>query len=514
MAKPGVRSRRTKRLLMAACLAGLALIIILADAGVSQKNDPDHPGNKVMGENGKGSGSYDCVVHHRAEMRDAFILVPLLPRQLKLGEEALGHVQVINPWKHHVAGMSLNVSMTARSEDGRTLVIVPGASGAGVSGPQDAQLNFEATFTYKVPPLGGGTADELRIPFTTKPGAEIIAAQVFLQFADTMPTGRGGVEVKLRAANEIGKELLPTDGRAPTKSIVRNDSVVRNNQNWELTFRWDINPHTHGDQVNIRARVNVIYSGAGGHKQTYNVPLPNAESVIDPGRSELLTIPLLGLQEGVQEVEIAVRGMTYYRKGHGDGTPDYDNYTRYWRVPVQVGASFIPAEGSLVDDRVPGSDVRLVIAEVSGFSAALLLGPSLLMGGAFGKSSRRIVNAVFGGAKRRVMYHSMLSLGITVTALVHVALFFLETLYSLKMGMVYGGLGTLSLLILGLTGYYQVPFIQRRGYRAWRYTHLTVGVLVLVFVAVHALVDGPDFKELEATLPGWLDLSRLNLSNK
>jgi hypothetical protein len=513
VSRPPFAFKKTHRILISSTVIGLALLIIFTSPGITQSNDPDHPGNKIMGEFGRGSATRDCVVHHRGEgMRDAFILVPLLPKQLKIGEEAQGYVQVINPWKQNVAGMSMNVSMVGNAEGQPPMVVVPGASAGTVSGPQNEELNFERSFVYRAPPLGEGSGGTLRINFTTKAGAEVIAAQVFLDFADTLPNGNGGVDVKLRAEQELGKDLEPKDGRAPVKSIVRNDSVVRNNQKWALTFNWDIHPHQHGDTVNIRAKINVIYAGAGGDKQTFNIKGIDPTIDLAPGKSTVLSFPLLGLAEGTQHVEIAVRGMTYFADRHDDrSTPDFDNYTRYWTVPVAVGTTFMPAEGQVVEDKAPEDDARFVVAEVSGFSAGLLLVPSLFLGGTFGKGSRKFFNTILGGAKRRVMYHSLLSLGITLTAVVHIILFFLEVRYSLKMGMVWGGLGALSLLVLGLTGYYQVPFIQRHGYKGWRYTHLTVGVLVVMFVAIHAIMDGPDFiflKEGQA----WLD--SLNMTNK
>ncbi len=59
------------------------------------------------------------------------------------------------------------------------------------------------------------------------------------------------------------------------------------------------------------------------------------------------------------------------------------------------------------------------------------------------------------------------------------------------------------LLVLGLTGYYQVPLIQRHGYEWWRTLHLVFGVLVVLFVAMHAVADGPDFVSVKDRLPEW-----------
>jgi hypothetical protein len=66
--------------------------------------------------------------------------------------------------------------------------------------------------------------------------------------------------------------------------------------------------------------------------------------------------------------------------------------------------------------------------------------------------------------------------------------------------------------VLGLTGYYQIPLIQRHGYKWWRYTHLVFGVLVIVFAAWHAVLDGPDFNFIRQELPQWL--RDINLADK
>jgi hypothetical protein len=165
VSRPPFAFKKTHRILISSTVIGLALLIIFTSPGITQSNDPDHPGNKIMGEFGRGSATRDCVVHHRGEgMRDAFILVPLLPKQLKIGEEAQGYVQVINPWKQNVAGMSMNVSMVGNAEGQPPMVVVPGASAGTVSGPQNEELNFERSFVYRAPPLGEGSGGGHRRP--------------------------------------------------------------------------------------------------------------------------------------------------------------------------------------------------------------------------------------------------------------------------------------------------------------------------------------------------------------
>jgi predicted ferric reductase len=88
----------------------------------------------------------------------------------------------------------------------------------------------------------------------------------------------------------------------------------------------------------------------------------------------------------------------------------------------------------------------------------------------------------------------------------------LEIRYTILMGILWGGLGALSLLVLGLTGYYQVPLIQRHGYKWWRYTHLVFGLLVVIFVAYHSVADGPDFFFIKEQIPKWIN--NINLAQK
>jgi hypothetical protein len=53
------------------------------------------------------------------------------------------------------------------------------------------------------------------------------------------------------------------------------------------------------------------------------------------------------------------------------------------------------------------------------------------------------------------------------------------------------------------------PFGARGGHGWWRGLHLAMGIGVLVFTAVHALLEGSHFTELKEQAPGWL--ARMNL---
>jgi hypothetical protein len=332
------------------------------------------------------------------------------------------------------------------------------------------------------------------------------------------PTGgttRSSIEARmLWPGASIGQDYEPSDTRATFRNLtmVGEQLVQGGAGQWRVQLEWDST--VPGSSIDYEVHVVVGYGAGGGEATTvYDVPGIDGSLVIDPGTSEVFEVPIVGLSRGTTTITFEVRAYTEYRLRHQDGvTEDYDNYTRYATHEVVIGDTFIPSSAGLVEVQAAGEDFRLVAGEVTGFATAILLFPSLLLGGTFGKGSRKLFNTMLGGAKRRVMYHSLISLGITLAAVVHIVMFMLEIRYTIMMGLLWGGLASLALLVLGLTGYYQIPLIQRHGYKWWRYTHLVFGVLVIVFAAWHSVIDGPDFNFIRQQLPQWL--TDINLANK
>lgn len=144
------------------------------------------------------------------------------------------------------------------------------------------------------------------------------------------------------------------------------------------------------------------------------------------------------------------------------------------------------------------------VAEAIGYATAFLFASSTAAGGMFGKASRRGLNALFGTAKRRVAFHNFLSYGLILAAAIHTALFLAEAAYAWTAGLLWGGLASVALLGLGVTGAFQVPIIRRWSFGAWRGWHYGLALAALAFTAAHMLLDGAHFAGLQRFL-GWRD---------
>ncbi|MEA3165581.1 MAG: hypothetical protein QOJ26_447 [Thermoplasmata archaeon] len=211
-----------------------------------------------------------------------------------------------------------------------------------------------------------------------------------------------------------------------------------------------------------------------------------------------------------ETVALGLNGTMYYE--HDDSsTDDWANVTKLYDKELKVS---LAPDGRVI---VTGpSDAGFVVAqpkngasidtlsEVIGYGSAFLLIASIWTGGMFGKASRRQLNSVFGSAKRRVAFHNFLSYGIILFAAVHTTLFIIETAYYWTLGVLWGGLGILSMLGLGVTGAWQVGMIRRWNYAVWRWSHYGLAVAAIVFTLAHMALDGVHFAFIQESID-WSD---------
>lgn len=516
-------------------LFSVATILVVSTFGASQapaktltpKNDSRDKRNLLLGEIHGNNPSDDCWSHHKGEgMTDAVVVFPVAPKQLKLGEPYDIPVQIINPWKQDLREMSLDVSLL-----GEQVLTVEGTA-AGAAAQSDVYYEWRDELVGPAQPTPGAMNEPPRrvfINFSVPRGAVAIVSHVELFPRAAAPDPGGGVAtkdgyiVKFRTESESlggGTEYNP-----PVSDNEANQYVLKRSLAKELRASGNVSItiyHQTGfaRETRVYANATIVMGGGGAAgAKTYSIKIPSSATVLKNAPPYTAIVRVTPFAKGVQAMEFHVRTQNYY--GHLDGvTPDEDYYNRYANLSqdsdlisgrsitpqraIAVGDTFIPSEFSPVGATVAQDQWQFVLAEITGFSSAILLLPSLLLGGTYGKQSRRFFNWLLGGAKRRVMFHNLMSLGLSIVALVHIVLFLYEIRYTVLMGVLWGGLASLCLLVLGLTGYYQVPLIQRHGYQWWRVTHLAFGLLVVFFVAYHMIADGPDFQFVRDVMPQWL----------
>ena len=270
--------------------------------------------------------------------------------------------------------------------------------------------------------------------------------------------------------------------------------------------------------TSVAFSIEVVASFDLQNVRTFQGTFPKVLS--GPGASFLLPVPLIATAEPQAGEQVRI---TVNTTGYGDhpgvpgtgGTIDWGNFTDPAKdgavTPLVIDVTMkdgkvmlTPQETVIVRPSVQNGATMVTISEVIGYAAAFLLISSIASGGMLGKASRRSLNTLFGSAKRRVAFHNFLSYGIILASLVHMVLFLIEAFYEWTLGLIWGGLATLAMLGLGVTGALQVPMIRRWSYGVWRWNHYGMTVAVIVFTLVHMLLDGVHFGDVQGFL-GWKD---------
>ncbi|MGB1697800.1 MAG: ferric reductase-like transmembrane domain-containing protein, partial [Thermoplasmatota archaeon] len=196
-------------------------------------------------------------------------------------------------------------------------------------------------------------------------------------------------------------------------------------------------------------------------------------------------------------ITVDMNTTTYYlHDAHESSTyPDYAYINRNFRFDLSAGGEGLQFSGTpqtgTTQDLALGVTVTK-ISEIVGYVSAVLLIASIYTGGMFGKATRRHQNSFFGAAKRRVAFHNFLSYGIITMAVIHLVLFVgpWEKSFYWTNGLIWGGIGIIAMLLLGVTGAIQVPMIRKWNYATWRWTHFGLAIAAIVFTLVHMFLDG------------------------
>lgn len=478
-----------------------AAVLILASLPVVPQSEGAAKDSRNSGR-GEFKGTNDCYVCHSGwtpPLKDPFVVVPIFPTQAKVGEPAPFVVRVANAWIAEVRNLSVHVTLL--SDD--VVFNVEGSSDAAA--PQT--VNLRGTLTHPAHRATFGGSEKARLKFLVPPDHRRFDGVLELHPLHPAPeVDSKSMDVEVRLLDGAGNRLKQwdtTSGDAPLRKISVGAGEMTGG-NWTLDV-------SYASGAGNAPRVEWMFTGTSSvgarNAVQFEVPVGPA-SIARRGYTDV-PFQLEAVRPGTVWVDVHIRAELYYQHHGCSGCYDSEYYHRFGGAEVAAGDQYLGPQAIVELPAVGGSDPRVVLGEVSGISSALLLPPSLVLGGTFGRASRRGFNAALGGAKRRVMFHNTVSLGLTLAAVVHVILFVLEPQYNVAVGILWGGLGTFCLLGLGLTGYYQVPLIQKHGYEWWRRIHLVLGVLVIVFVAGHSLLDGADFGALKDQMPEWLRMANL-----
>lgn len=146
--------------------------------------------------------------------------------------------------------------------------------------------------------------------------------------------------------------------------------------------------------------------------------------------------------------------------------------------------------------------------EILGYTASFLVISSLVTGGIMGRPMKWWCNLFFRRARNRITYHNFTSNVLLWVAIAHLALFLYEVQYHWSIGLLFGGSSILLLLILALTGIFQVPMIRGTNYGFWKTIHYGTAFLLIFTISAHILLDGIHFESVQQIAEeqyGWKD---------
>ncbi|MCA1812586.1 MAG: ferric reductase-like transmembrane domain-containing protein [Halobacteriales archaeon] len=211
-----------------------------------------------------------------------------------------------------------------------------------------------------------------------------------------------------------------------------------------------------------------------------------------------VTFHLRALAAGPAVVGLHSLGWAYYK--HTDQQAvDNGNFSKVQSFPLTVGTTLRVAKAGagLIDVSAdPLQKLERQWGFLLGWTGFFLVPPSLILGGTFGGGTVRWLNQRVGAARQRVLWHNALSYVLLLIGLTHMTLFLLETTYQWTQGLIFGA-GTLAAVIgLGFTGALQNRIAKNYGYATWRFTHFLLGMLVIVFITLHVIVEGVDLQFL------------------
>lgn len=428
----------------------------------------------------------NCFGHHAADVPPFKTTMHVLPDTL-VEVPASGPftyvVTITNAWKHEMQNVRVGLDISK----------MPNVAFEGEELPFQAGVPGTVAFQEESEPVPfpvGVNATSLTVTLEGAPGALGVND---LDLIVAPPSGR-----TLFAASDQSTDALT--GGAPWNEelvldaeAIRNETAVSGAADWNARVAF---PQGSGPDAEFTLTIDVAYDLTRNPERF--VFGPN----LKVGESAEFRFELRA--GGVSSGEIGVRavGMAFYN--HNDPQAvDNGNYSKTAKASLRIGSQFSRTQVQLGAGVVVLDPLQRVLRQYGfllGFTGFFLIGPSLLLGGAFGTQTVRWMNQFSGSARQRVLWHNGLSYILLAIGVTHATIFLLETTYHWTVGVIWGGLTLSSFIGLGITGALQTRIVKTYGYSAWRFTHFMMGFLALFFAILHVVVDGVDFVWLRDAL--------------
>ncbi|MFA5860359.1 MAG: ferric reductase-like transmembrane domain-containing protein [Candidatus Thermoplasmatota archaeon] len=440
----------------------------------------------------------ECYGHHKQEGFRSMDLFPTVVTEVPKGQQFTFQLTIKNPWLND---LQRTVGYVNTSD-------APGLSFPGARDPVAAALDGTAQ---------NGAAGPTH-PLTVDANATQLVVSMVGQAANVPgPLGSraNGVDYALALESPDGSIKL-TD---TTQKVPESSPAVTNGRTTQLISV---------DQTNLTKggigawKATVRYNGiqpTGTYKLAatvyYNLSqvqelVVAGPALLKPGESFTFSFTINAKDvEALQKMRYGGRATAYH--AHTDkAIGDLGDYDKWNTMEFKTGATLSMGSANVAK----GNSVSLMEpvlrrwGQVLGFTGAFLIIPSLVFGGTLGKQTVEPLNSMFGGARRRVLFHNSMSFWLLGVALLHMFLFFYEAFWNWSHGLVWGGLSLAAMVGLGVTGAMQRSFVARWGFTRWRFIHFAMGILVFVFVLIHVTVDGSHLAPIRNALLG-VDPSRV-----
>ncbi|MBW3581837.1 MAG: ferric reductase-like transmembrane domain-containing protein [Euryarchaeota archaeon] len=419
-----------------------------------------------------------CMSCHQEEGYDPLIVsFSRALRVVALDTTETLDVQVVNPWKHALYDVVLTVDLDAAPD-----VRIPVDRGTT---PPPHKLTEEV----EVP---RGRDNAVEIPFPVEPNATSLSVVAAAEEALFGSLASSPPNLHLLVMSDRPVE---SRGDRMAREVRLDAEALRSHPAKEWTaLLWhdeeDLDP-----ELTVTVDIVVDYTPPDRRILTFTT------SGIRAGEAHTFSMPIELSTTESNLIDLQVTARAFW--DHASGT-DRNNgiVTRFATLNVRGGDETVTTAAAAFPQPVgPLVNITNLLARIFGIVGALLVPLAMVSGGILGKRSRRALNRMLGGARRRVLLHGAMSWIILAVATGHLALAFIESRFTWTHGLLWGGAAWLLLTSLGVTGLLQTRMIKHWDYRTWRATHLWSAVGVFAFAALHTLIDGSDLGVVRDALP-------------